>query len=248
MKIVIIGGSGLIGSKVAAKLQQRGHEVIAASPSMGINSVTGEGLDAALSGADVLVDLANSPSFEEQAVMDFFTKAGRNLAVAGRKAGVKHYIILSVVGSDRLPDNTYLRAKVAQEKLIKEAGLPYTIVRSTQFFEFIDGIAYGGTEGDVVRISPALFQPIAAEDVSDAMVDTILAKPVNGTIEIAGPDKVAMDDLVRRHLGAKKDPRKVVADVHARYFGSVINDQSLNPTGAHPRLGRLDYAAWAAAQ
>lgn len=246
MKIVVIGGSGLIGSKVVGRLRQRGHEAVAASPASGVNALTGQGVEAALTGADILVDVSNSPSFEEAAVLEFFTRSGSNLTAAAKKAGVKHYVILSVVGTDRLADNGYFRGKLAQEKLIAAGGLPYTIVRSTQFFEFLDGIAYGGSEGDKVRLSPALFQPIAAEDVAEALTEFALGRPANGIVEIAGPEKVSMDDLVRRHLAAKQDPREVVADVHARYFGSVINDQSLNPASPNPRLGRIDYAAWAA--
>ena len=245
MKIVIIGGSGLIGTKLGALLKARGHEILSASPASGVNTLTGEGLSAALAGAQIVVDVANSPSFEDQAVLDFFEKSGRNLMAAEAAAGVKHHVALSVVGSDRLPESGYLRAKVAQEALIKAGKIPYTIVRSTQFFEFAGAIAQSATTGQTVRLSPALFQPIASDDVAAAMADAALGAPTNGTIEIAGPEKISMDELVRGFLTAKKDPRQVVADVHAQYFGTEINDQSLTP-GANPHLGKLRFDDWLA--
>jgi uncharacterized protein YbjT (DUF2867 family) len=243
MKIVIIGGTGLIGTKLGASLRDRGHEVLAASPATGVNTITGEGLSAALAGAQVVVDVANSPSFEDKAVLEFFEKSGRNLLPAEAAAGVKHHVALSVVGSDRLPESGYLRAKMAQEVLIKAGKIPYTIVRSTQFFEFAGAIAQSATAGQTVRLSPALFQPIASDDVVAALADVALGPPVNGTIEIAGPEKISMDELVRRFLTAKKDPRQVVADVHARYFGTELNDQSLTP-GANPHLGKVRFDDW----
>ena len=243
MKIVVIGGSGLIGSKLVKRLRQKGHEVLAASPNSGVNTITGEGLAEALAGAQVVVDLANSPSFEDRAVMEFFQTSGRNLLAAEAKAGVKHHIALSVVGTDRLPDSGYLRAKLAQESLIKASGIPYTIVRSTQFFEFVGGIAKSSTEGQTVRLSPAKLQPIMSDDVADAVADVTLGKPVNGTIEIAGPERIRLDDLVGRYLRATKDPRQVVTDVHARYFGTELNDQSLTP-GDNPRIAPTRFDDW----
>jgi uncharacterized protein YbjT (DUF2867 family) len=243
MKIVIIGGTGLIGTKLANRLRQRGHEVIAASPASGVNTITGEGLAAALAGAQVVVDVANSPSFEDKAVMEFFETSGRNLLAAEAAAGVGHHVALSVVGSDRLPDSGYLRAKLVQENLIKASKLPYTIVRSTQFFEFAGGIAQSATVGDTVRLSPALLQPIMSDDVADAMADATLGKPVNGTIEIAGPDKIPLDEIVRRYLQANKDPRTVIADTRAVYFGTVLNDKSLTP-GNNPRIGATRFDDW----
>jgi uncharacterized protein YbjT (DUF2867 family) len=242
-KIVVLGGTGLIGSKAVAKLQALGHDVIAASPSSGVNAVTGEGLDAVLAGADIVIDVVNSPSFEEKAVLEFFEKSGRNLMAAEAKAGISHHVALSVVGTDRLADNGYFRAKLAQEKLIKDAKIPYTILRATQFFEFVGGIAETAAEGETIRLSPALFQPMASDDVAAALVDVALAAPVNGMVEVGGPEKIALDDCARRFLNAKKDPRKVIADVHARYFGSVLNDQSLTPA-KDARIGQTRFADW----
>src|SRR5262249_3573894 len=219
MKVVVIGGSGLIGAKLVNNLRQRGHTVVAASPASGINTLTGEGLGEALAGADVVVDVANSPSFEDKAVLEFFETSGRNLLAAEAVAGVKHHVALSVVGTDRLADSGYLRAKMAQENLVKASKIPYTIVRSTQFFDFLSGIAQSNTDGKTVRLSPALFQPIASDDVAAAMTDVTLGTPVNGIIEIAGPERVGMAELVQRFLNAKQDERTVVADSHARYFG-----------------------------
>ncbi len=243
MKIVVIGGSGLIGTRLTSRLRNKGHEVVAASPSSGVNTVTGEGLAEALAGADVVVDAANSPSFEEEAAMAFFEKSGRNLTAAEKAAGVRHHIALSVVGTDRLLESGYFRAKLAQEKLVKTAGIPYSIVRSTQFFEFLGAIAQSGTIGRTVHLSPALFQPIAADDVADAMADVTLAAPINGMIEIAGPDRAPLDEMVGRFLGATRDSRTVVPDAHARYFGIQLNDKSLTP-GDRPRLGSIRLAQW----
>ncbi|GAB2922454.1 SDR family oxidoreductase [Paraburkholderia jirisanensis] len=243
MKIVVIGGTGLIGSKVVGHLRARGHDVVAASPASGVNAVTGEGLADALAGATVVVDLANSPSFEDAAVLEFFQKAGHHLAAAERAAGVQHHVALSVVGTDRLAQSGYFRAKIAQEKLIREAGVPYTIVHSTQFFEFLGGIAQAGSDGQTVRLSPALFQPIASDDVALAVADFVLGAPRNGVVEIAGPDKVGMAALVQRFLLASHDTRKVVEDPQARYFGAQLQDDTLVP-GAHARLGALNFDAW----
>ena len=243
MKIVVIGGSGLIGTKLVIRLRQKGHEVVAASPNSGVNTITGEGLAQALAGAQVVVDLANSPSFEDRAVLAFFQTSGRNLLAAEAVAGVKHHVALSVVGADRLPDSGYLRAKMAQENLIKASKIPYTIVRSTQFFEFVNAITQSGTAGQTVHLSPALLQPIGSDDVADAMADVTLGAPLNGTTEIAGPERIPLDELARRYLRATNDPRQVVADVHARYFGTELNDQSLTP-GENPRLGSIRFDDW----
>lgn len=243
MKIVVIGGTGLIGSKVVSSLRQKGHEVIAASPNTGVNTITGEGLTEAVTGAQVVVDLANSPDFANDAVMAFFKTSGRNLMAAEKAAGVRHHIALSVVGSDRVPDSGYLRAKLVQEALIKESGIPYTIVRSTQFFEFLAGIAQSATDGDNVRLSPALLQPVASDDVAALVSKVAVAAPANGTIELAGPERIGLDDLVRRYLAAKHDTRKVVTDVHARYFGAELNDRSLTP-GDSPQIGATSFEAW----
>jgi uncharacterized protein YbjT (DUF2867 family) len=242
-KIVVIGGSGLIGTKLVSKLRALGHEVNAASPSSGVNAVTGEGLAEALVGADIVVDVANSPSFEDKAVLEFFEKSGRNLLTAEAAAGVGHHVALSVVGTDRVPESGYLRAKMAQEKLIKESKVPYTILRSTQFFEFVNGIAQSASDGKTIRLSPAFLQPIVSDDVVAALLDVTLAAPMNGTVEVAGPEKISLDDLVRRFLRAKKDPREVIADVHARYFGAEINDQSLTP-GKDARIGATQFESW----
>jgi uncharacterized protein YbjT (DUF2867 family) len=243
MKIVLIGGTGLIGSKTAARLRDKGHEVLAASPKTGVNTITGEGLASALTGADVVVDLSNAPSWEDQAVLDFFETSGRNLLAAERDAGVKHHIALSIVGSERLPENGYFRAKLAQERLIKGSPIPYTIIHSTQFMEFLKGIADEATVGTVARLSPAAFQPIASDDVADIVADVALARPVNGMIEIAGPERFRMNEIIGRYLKAIHDPRTVEADVHARYFGSELDDRSLVPDeGA--RLGKIGFADW----
>jgi uncharacterized protein YbjT (DUF2867 family) len=245
VKIVIIGGTGLIGTKVVNNLRARGHDVVAASPSSGINTFTGEGLAEALKGAQVAVDLANAPQWDDKAVLEFFETAGRNLLTAETAAGVKHHIALSIVGADRLPASGYLRAKVAQENLIKASKVPFTIVRSTQFFEFVKGIAQSATEGQTVRLSPGMMQPIAAEDVAAAVTDVAVADPLNGTIEIAGPEPIRMDEFVRRFLNATRDPRKVTTDAHARYFGAELNDQSLVPApDDKPRLGPTRFDEW----
>ncbi len=243
MKIVIIGGSGLIGKILVNNLRQRGHEVVPASPSSGVNNLTGEGLAHALAGAQVVVDVANSPSFEDTAVLKFFETSGRNLLAAEAAAGVGHHVALSVVGTDRLLASGYFRAKMAQENLIKASPVPYTIVRATQFFEFVGSIAQSATEGQTVRLSPALMQPIVSEDVADALADIAVGKPVNGTVELAGPEPIRLDELVRRFLIANRDARKVTTDVHALYFGTELNDQSLTP-GNNPRLGPTRFEDW----
>jgi uncharacterized protein YbjT (DUF2867 family) len=242
-KIVVIGGTGLIGSKVITNLRAHNIDAIAASPNTGVNTLTGEGLADVLKGASVVVDVSNSPSFEDAAVMDFFTTSTKNLLKYEAEAGVGHHIALSIVGTDRLPESGYLRAKMAQEKLIKESGVPYTIVHSTQFFEFLAGIAQAATEGETVRLSPAYFQPISADDVANAMTDVALGVPAGGTIEIAGAEKFRMAELVQQYLTARQDTRKVVADPHARYFGSELNDQSLVP-GDNARIGPITFDAW----
>lgn len=243
VKITVIGGSGLIGSKVVSRLRQKGHEVVAASLSSGVNTVTGEGLAEALDGARVVVDLANSPSFEEKAAIDFFETSGRNLLAAEAAAGATHHVALSVVGTERLLEMGYFRAKLAQEDLIKASRIPYTIVRATQFFEFMAGIAQSGTVGQTAHLSPVLFQPIAADDVADAVTDVALDAPVNGTIEIAGPERAPIDELVGRFLSATHDPRTVIADAKAGYFGIAVNDQSLTP-GDNPRIGATRFDDW----
>ena len=242
MKIVVIGGTGLIGTKLVKNLRDRGQEAVAASPSSGVNTITGEGLGEVLKGAQVVVDLANAPQWDDKAVLEFFETSGRNLLAADAMAGVKHHIALSIVGTDRSPDSGYLRAKVAQENVIKAGKVPYTIVRSTQFFEFVKGIAQSGTEGQTVRLSPGMMQPIAADDVATILTDIALAKPVNGTISIAGPDLIRMNEFVQRFLNATQDARKVTTDPHAKYFGAELNDQSLVPgPGDNPRLGLSHY-------
>jgi uncharacterized protein YbjT (DUF2867 family) len=243
MKIVVIGGSGLIGSKLVNILRQRGHEAVAASPASGVNTLTGQGLAEVLAGAQVVVDVANSPSFEDKAVLEFFETSGRNLLAAEAAAGVLHHIALSVVGTDKLVESGYFRAKIAQEKLIRAASIPYTIVHSTQFMEFLGGIAQSGTEGQTVRLSPAFVQPISSDDVAAAMADYTLGEPVNGTVEIAGPEKVRLPDLVQRFLTASNDPRKVVADPRARYFGAELKDGTLVPVGK-ARLGTVRFEEW----
>lgn len=243
MKIVVIGGSGLIGTQVVQLLRAAGHEAVAASPSRGVNALTGEGLDAALAGAEVVVDVANSPSFEAQAVMDFFLTSGRNLAAAEARAGVKHHVALSVVGTDRLPDSPYFLAKLAQEQLIRESRIPWTIVRATQFFEFLGAIAQSAATEDTVRLSPALFQPIAAADVARFVAEAALAPAVNGIIEIAGPERAPLDDLVGRYLKSQNDTRTTIADARAGYFGALIDDRSLTPD-AGARIGAIRFETW----
>jgi uncharacterized protein YbjT (DUF2867 family) len=243
MKIVIIGGTGLIGSKTAPILRQGGHEVLAASPNSGVNTITGAGLKEALVGAQVVIDLANSPSFEDKAVLEFFETSGRNLLAAEAAAGVRHHIALSIVGTDRTPENGYFRAKVAQEKLIAPSGIPYTIIRSTQFLEFLGGIAASATAGNIVRVSPGLFQPIAADDVAPIVADVALAAPRHGIVEIAGPERAPFNEIVARYLKALGDPREVVSDPEARYFGGRVEERSLVPLG-EARLGRIGLDEW----
>jgi uncharacterized protein YbjT (DUF2867 family) len=243
MKIVIIGGNGLIGSKTAPILRQGGHEVLAASPNSGVNTITGAGLKEALVGAQVVIDLANSPSFEDKAVLEFFETSGRNLLAAEAAAGVRHHIALSIVGTDRTPENGYFRAKVAQEKLIAPSGIPYTIIRSTQFLEFLGGIAASATAGNIVRVSPGLFQPIAADDVAPIVADVALAAPRHGIVEIAGPERAPFNEIVARYLKALGDPREVVSDPEARYFGGRVEERSLVPLG-EARLGRIGLDEW----
>jgi len=243
MTIVIIGGSGLIGTKLVKNLRQHGHEVVAASPSSGVNTLTGEGLKEALTGAQVVVDVANSPSFEDKAVLEFFETSGRHLLAAEADAGVGHHIALSVVGTDRLLASGYFRAKMAQEDLIKASPVPYSIVRATQFFEFVSAIAQSATDGQTVRLSPALVQPIVSEDVAAALADIAVKEPLNGTVELAGPEAIRLDELVRRFLSANRDARTVTTDVHALYFGLELNDQSLTP-GDNPRLGPTRFEDW----
>jgi uncharacterized protein YbjT (DUF2867 family) len=243
MKIVVIGGTGLIGSKVVQKLKQKGHEAIAAAPNTGVNTITGEGLTEALAHAAVVVDVANSPSFEDQAAMDFFQTAGRNLTAAEVGAGVRHHVALSVVGTDRLQDSGYFRAKLAQEQLIKSSPIPYTLIHATQFFEFARAIAQLSTEGDTVRLPPVLFQPIAAEDVASAVAEAALAEPVNDTIEIAGPDTFTLPEAIRQVLAQDDDPRKVIVDPAATYSGSKVSERTLVP-GASARLGATKLDWW----
>jgi uncharacterized protein YbjT (DUF2867 family) len=247
MKIVIIGGTGLIGSKLVNILRERGHEAIAASPATGVNTITGEGLAQAMAGTDVLVDVANSPSFEDEAVLEFFQTSSRNLLAAAAAAGVKHYVALSVVGTDRLAESGYFRAKSAQEALIRAGGMPYTIVHSTQFFEFLGAIMQSATQGQTVHLSPAYIQPISSDDVAQAMADCTVGAPVNGIVEIAGPERFRLTDLVQLYLTAIADPRQVVADGQARYFGALLDDTTLVP-GANPRLGSVRVASWLADQ
>jgi len=247
MNIIVIGGTGLIGSKLVAILKQRGHQAVAASPNTGVDTISGTGLDEALAGADVVVDVANSPSFADDAVMAFFTTSGRNLLTAAKKAGVRHHVALSVVGTDRLAESGYFRGKIAQEALIRESGLPYTIVHSTQFFEFLGGIAASGTEGDAIRLSPANIQAISSDDVALAMADVTLGAPRNGVVEIAGPERVRLADLVQHYLEAKGDKRKVVADEQARYFGALLQEDTLVP-GPGARLGTVKVDDWLKAQ
>lgn len=243
MKIVVIGGSGLIGSKLVKILRERGHDVLSASPSSGVNAVTGEGLAQALEGAQVVVDVANAPVWEDQAVLEFFEKSGRNLLAAEEAAGVRHHVALSVVGTDRLLASGYFRAKMAQEKLIEASPVPYTIARATQFFEFVGAIAQSGTEGQTIRLPPAMMQPIVSDDVAAGVADIAIAQPLNGTVELAGPEKIRMDELVRQFLAAGRDTRQVATDPQARYFGSAVNDRSLTP-GDNPRTGPTHFADW----
>ncbi|MGF6712596.1 uncharacterized protein YbjT (DUF2867 family) [Luteibacter sp. W1I16] len=245
MKLLVIGGSGLIGSKVVQRLRAKGHEAIAASPSSGVNTLTGEGLDDAMTGVDTVIDLANSPSFEDKAVLDFFQTSGRHLVAAERRAGIAHHVALSIVGTDRVAaaGSGYMRAKVAQETIVRESGVPYTIIHSTQFFEFLAGIAKSAAGGDTITLSTGYIQPIASDDVADAVARIALGEPANGIVEIAGPDKVRMSELVGRFLTIINDPHHVVGDANAPYFGAVLADDSLLP-GPDASLGRIDFHAW----
>ena len=242
MKIVVIGGTGLIGSKTVAILRERGHEVVAGSPKSGVNSITGEGLKEAMAGAQVVIDLANAPSFEDRAVLEFFATSGRNLLPAEAAAGVRHHVALSIVGTDRI-ENGYFRAKVAQENLIVAAGIPYTIIRATQFMEFLGAIANSSADGNIVRLPPGLFQPIAADDVAAVVAEVALAAPRNGIVEIAGPERAPFNEIVARYLKAVGDLREVVSDPEARYFGGRVEEHSLVPLGK-ARLGRIDVDEW----
>jgi uncharacterized protein YbjT (DUF2867 family) len=243
MKLVIVGGTGLIGSKLVTKLREGSHEAVPASPDTGVNALTGEGLARALQGASVVVDVSNSPSFEEKAVLEFFTTSTGNLLEYAAAAGVRHYVALSVVGTERIPDSPYLRAKNAQEILIKGDGIPYTIVHATQFFEFVKRIADEATEGTTVRLPPVLIQPMAADDVAKAVGEIAVGTPVNGTVEVAGPEQFRFDELIRQGLRARNDPREVVVDPHARYFGAELGERSLIP--AHgARLGEVRFQEW----
>jgi uncharacterized protein YbjT (DUF2867 family) len=243
MKLVIIGGTGLIGSKLVTRLKEQGHEAVPASPETGVNTLTGKGLAEVLQGASVVVDVSNSPSFEEAAVMEFFTTSTRNLLESAAAAGVRHYVALSVVGTERIPDSPYLRAKNAQEMLIKGAGIPYSIVHATQFFEFIKRIADEATEGTTVRLPSVLIQPMAADDVAKAVGRVAVDAPLNGSVEVAGPQQFRFDELIRQGLSARNDPREVVVDPHARYFGAELGERSLIPAkGA--RLGEIRLQDW----
>jgi uncharacterized protein YbjT (DUF2867 family) len=243
MKIVIIGGSGLIGTKLGKLLGGAGHETLPASPRSGVNTLTGEGLSGALAGAQTVVDVSNSPSFEDAAVLNFFETSTRNLLRAEAAAGVRHHVILSIVGAERCPDSGYMRAKIAQETLLKNSTVPYSILRATQFFEFAGSIADSGYDGKTVRLPPALMQPVAAKDVAAALAKVAQNAPLNGTVELAGPEQIRMDELARRLFSANKDPRQVTADPQARYFGEQVNDRSLIP-GDNPQLGTIRFADW----
>lgn len=243
MKIVVIGGTGLIGSKVVSGLRALGHEAVAASPNTGVNTITGEGLAEALTGAWAVIDVANSPSFEADAALDFFSTSGTNLLAAEQAAGVAHHVALSVVGTERLQSSGYFRAKLAQEDLIKASPTPWTILRSTQFFPFVVGIIQSGSVGDEVHLSSAMVQPVAAEDVVEALIELVLAAPLNGTVEIAGPEAIRMDAFAQGYLSAQEDRRKIVAEPDGLYFGSVIDDGSLTP-GPSPRLGKVSLDDW----
>jgi len=243
MKIVVIGGSGLIGSKLVTKLSEQGRQAVAASPNTGVNSVTGEGLAEVLEGASVVVDVSNAPSWEDEAVMKFFETSTRNLHTYEAAAGVGHHVALSVVGSERLLESGYFRAKIAQENLIKASSIPYSIVRATQFFEFVKGIADFSTQGDKVLLPPALIQPMAADDVASALGRIAMGAPLNGIVEVGGPEQFRLDELVRRYLAARKDPHVVVADPHARYYGVELSERTLVP-GDDAQLGETRFADW----
>jgi uncharacterized protein YbjT (DUF2867 family) len=244
MKIVVVGGSGLIGTKVVDGLRGDGHEVVSASLQSGVNTITGDGLAPALTDAQVVVDVTNAPSFEDIAVMDFFTRSTRNLLAAEADAGATHHVVLSIVGIDRLPDSGYYRAKVAQEGLVKESSTPYTIVRATQFFEFVDRIADEATDGDAVRLPAALIQPMAADDVAAALCEVATGPALNGTVEVAGPEKFHMDELIHTVLSRRNDPRKVITDPDARFFGTPLEEYSLVPVGDHTRAAVTRFEDW----
>jgi uncharacterized protein YbjT (DUF2867 family) len=244
MKIVVIGGTGLIGKKLIPLLRERGHEAVAASPFSGVNTLTGEGLAEVLAGAQVVVDVSNSPSFEDKAVLEFFETSGRNILAAEAAAGVGHHVALSVVGADRISDSGYMRAKVAQERLITGGKVPYTIVRATQFFEFLGGIAASGADGGTVRLPDAPMQPLAADDVAAALADVAVGSPANATVELAGPEAQSIAAFVRRALAAGGDPRTVVADRQARYYGAALDARGLTPDGASPRIGPTRFEEW----
>ncbi|MFE7123547.1 SDR family oxidoreductase [Streptomyces sp. NPDC057617] len=247
MKVVVIGGTGLIGSKVVTRLNEHGHEAVAAAPNTGVNTLTGEGLAEALKGASVVIDVSNSPSFEDEAVMDFFRTSTANLLKAETEAGVTHHVALSVVGTERLQESGYFRAKQAQEELIKASGIPYSIVHATQFFEFMKAIAAEATEGDTVRLAPVKIQPVSSDDVAATVGRTAVGAPVNGVVEVAGPDAFQLDQLIRKGLAAENDPRTVVTDVHATYFGTELKETTLLPApGAH--IGKTSYTDWLAQQ
>jgi uncharacterized protein YbjT (DUF2867 family) len=243
MKVVVIGGTGLIGTQLCKLLREGGHDVVPATPSTGVNAVTGEGLQAALQGAEVVVDVANSPSFEDAAVLEFFEKSGRNLAAAEKAAGVKHHVALSVVGTERMLESGYFRAKMAQEELIKKAGVPYSILRATQFFEFIGAIVQFSMQGDTARMTSAALQPIASADVAAALAKIAVAPPTGKTEEVAGPDKHPLVSFAKTYLQHTGDPREVITDDKAGYYGAIIDDQSLTP-GANPILGKIHFDQW----
>jgi uncharacterized protein YbjT (DUF2867 family) len=245
MKIVVIGGTGLIGSKTVAMLREHGHEAVPASPNTGVNTITGEGLAETLDGAQVVIDVSNSPSFERAAVLEFFETSTRNLLAAEVEAGVGHHVAVSIVGTERMPDNGYFAAKIAQEQLIEKSGIPFSLVHATQFFEFTRGIADTATDGDSVRIAPVLYQPMAGDDVAQAVARASVGSPLNGRTEIAGPEQFRMDEFFRDALAGWGDPRQVVTDMHARYFGSELSERSLVP-GDGATLGRIRYRDWAA--
>lgn len=247
MKVVVIGGTGLIGSKVVEKLNQHGHEAVPASPNTGVNTLTGEGLADVLKNAAVVVDVSNSPSFEDNAVMEFFRTSTTNLLKAEAEAGVTHHVALSVVGTERLQGSGYFRAKQVQEELIKDSGVPYSIVHATQFFEFVKGIAASATDGDTVRLAPVKIQPVFSDDVAATVGRTAVGAPVNGLVEVAGPDTFRLDELIRKGLAAKNDPRTVVTDPHAPYFGTELEESTLLPSSdAH--LGDTHFTDWLAQQ
>jgi len=247
MRVVVIGGSGLIGSKVVSKLAAQGNEAVPASPNTGVNTLTGEGLAEALKGADVVVDVSNSPSFEDAAVLNFFKTSTTNLLAAEAVAGVRHHVALSVVGTDRMSEGGYMRAKIAQEKLIEQSSIPYSIVHATQFFEFLKGIADGATDGGTVRLAPVLIQPTAAEDVATEVANVAIGAPLNGIVEIAGPEQFRLDEVVGRYLAARDDPRSVIADPHARYYGAELGERTLVPD-SNATIGATRFEDWLSRQ